>query len=498
MPAVSIPAPIGGWNARDSLDKMPVGDAFRLVNWVPRAGFVETRPGYVPHSEGLGGSVETLVAWQGTTGDKLIAAANGNLWDVTEALPAAAVSLGSGFTSDEWHTTNHIGRLILCNGADTPQVYDGTTITDMVASGPTIADLWGAATFKGRAIYWKRSDQAFWFASAGSFQGVLSEFRMDSQLTKGGSLIHVLTWTHDAGDGVDDYAVFVFSTGETLVYTGDDPGSVLSWSLIGRFQLGDPIGPRAHARISGTEIIVSRDGYVDLSVALQDGRYSEKSAYSAKIIRAAKDATNQFKDINGWQALLYPAGQAFIVNVPTSTTTSKQHIRETSSGGWCEFTGWPARVFVVFNERLFFGTPTGEVRRAWVGSSDNGDRIESWGIPAFNDMGSRAARKQITAGSVLTNAARPESIALDALGDFSTQIRATLTDDPGAAGAVWDGSPWDSSAWSLGDDQIPVRATWRNLSATGFVVSISVRIRQRFQNVRWYSTQAQFKKTGAI
>jgi hypothetical protein len=45
----------------------------------------------------------------------------------------------------------------------------------------------------------------------------------------------MLNWTNDAGDGVDDYAAFVFSTGEVLVYQGDDPGSVNAWSLIGRF-----------------------------------------------------------------------------------------------------------------------------------------------------------------------------------------------------------------------------------------------------------------------
>ena len=495
MPVASIPAPVGGWNARDSLDKMPEADAFKLVNWIPRAGFVQTRPGYIDHAIGLAGSVETLAPWQGPSGNKLLAGAGGLIVDVTTSTPA---TLGSGFTADDWNTTNHTGRVIFCNGADTPQVYDGATLTAMIASGVTLTQLWGAATFKGRAFYWKQNDQAFWFAAAGSYQGVLSEFRMDTQLTAGGSLVQILSWTHDAGDGIDDFAVFVFSTGETLVYQGDDPGSASAWSLIGRFQLGEPLGPRAHARVGGTEIIVTRDGYVDLSIALQDGRYSEKSAYSAKIIRASKDAANQFKQFTGWQALLFPAGQAFIVNVPVGLSSAKQHVRETSSGSWCEFTGWSARVFAVLDNELYFGTPTGEVCRAWVGASDNGERIESWGIPAFNALGSRASRKLLTSASALTNAARPESIAFDGLADFGLTLRATVTDDPGSAAAIWDVSPWDTSAWGLGEDLVPVRATWRNLSAVGTVLTVSLRIRQRAQQIRWYSTQMQFKTTGAI
>ena len=40
MTAIAIPAPVGGWNARDSLDAMPPTDAIKLVNWIPRAGYV--------------------------------------------------------------------------------------------------------------------------------------------------------------------------------------------------------------------------------------------------------------------------------------------------------------------------------------------------------------------------------------------------------------------------------------------------------------------------
>ena len=207
--------------------------------------------------------------------------------------------------------------------------------------------MWGVATFKGRAFYWEEAAQSYWYATAGSYQGVLAEYDMASVLQSGGTLVMVVTWTLDSGSGIDDLAVFIFSTGETLVYSGSDPGDANDWSLIGRFQIGELLGPRAHAKTGGTEIILTRDGYLDISAALKDGRYSEKSAYSEKIIRASKTAPAQYGSFDGWEATLYPAGQLFIVNVPTGESTAYQHVRETSSGGWCEFTGWNALTFAV-------------------------------------------------------------------------------------------------------------------------------------------------------
>lgn len=116
MTAIAIPAPIGGWNARDSLDAMPPTDAIKLVNWIPRAGYVQSRGGYAIHAAGLGGPVPTVVPYRGLT-SKLLAAADGEIFDVSTSTPS---SLGTGFTSDRWQTANHSTKLIFVNGEDAP------------------------------------------------------------------------------------------------------------------------------------------------------------------------------------------------------------------------------------------------------------------------------------------------------------------------------------------------------------------------------------------
>ncbi len=505
MTATAIPAPVGGWNARDAIDKMEPTDAVRLVNWIPRAGYVESRRGRTQHTSeidgvgpftGLGGSAESLMAYRGTANEALIAAANGKLFNVTTS---DAITLASAFTSNKWQYTAFDNLMLLVNGANTPQIFNGTAVSAMVITGATPASLWGVNTFKGRAYYWYENAQAFWYASAGAYQGALVEFDMSMQLQTGGTLVMMVSWTLDSGDGIDDLAAFIFSSGEVLLYQGDDPGDANAWSLIGRFQIGEPLGIRAHAKVGGTEIIITRDGYVDLAQALRDGRYSEGSAYSNKIIRAAKQAAGQYFQQYGWEALLYPAGQLFIVNVPITTGQSIQHVRETSAGGWCQFDGWNAVCFAVHDNRLWFGTSAGYIYQADVGTQDDGMPITMDGIPAFNSLGSRATQKQVTAVNVVTNYDSPGYLALDCLADFSTVRRSTLTQGPYDGTSEWNNADWDVSAWAspTGDDA-PIRKAWRNLSGIGYTLTVSVRASTQAQNIIWYSTNVQYRNAGAI
>jgi hypothetical protein len=59
----AIPAPTGGWNARDALSAMDPADAVSLVNWIPDLGAVGVRPGYSSYCTGLGAAVESLMEY---------------------------------------------------------------------------------------------------------------------------------------------------------------------------------------------------------------------------------------------------------------------------------------------------------------------------------------------------------------------------------------------------------------------------------------------------
>ena len=64
----SLPAPIGGWNARDSLAAMPQTDAVNLTNFWPTPTDVELRKGWTVYSTGISGTINTMMTYASPAG----------------------------------------------------------------------------------------------------------------------------------------------------------------------------------------------------------------------------------------------------------------------------------------------------------------------------------------------------------------------------------------------------------------------------------------------
>ena len=69
----SVPAPVGGWNARDSIANMDPLDAVQLTNFFPSVSNVVLRGGYIQWVTGITGQVESLINYSSGTADKLFA-----------------------------------------------------------------------------------------------------------------------------------------------------------------------------------------------------------------------------------------------------------------------------------------------------------------------------------------------------------------------------------------------------------------------------------------
>ena len=84
----TIPAPVGGLNAYDSLVAMPPTDAVELKNWWPQPYGCTVRRGYREWATGLGGLIETLGVYSSQDGtQKLFAWTGAKLFDVTANAP---------------------------------------------------------------------------------------------------------------------------------------------------------------------------------------------------------------------------------------------------------------------------------------------------------------------------------------------------------------------------------------------------------------------------
>ena len=99
---ISIPAPIGGWNARDSLGSMAIEDAVTLTNWWPGTNSVVLRYGYTKFATGITGQVESVISYSGVTANKLFAAATTNIYNITAGGVIGAPDLTS-LSNARWH-----------------------------------------------------------------------------------------------------------------------------------------------------------------------------------------------------------------------------------------------------------------------------------------------------------------------------------------------------------------------------------------------------------
>lgn len=148
----SSPAPLGGWNVRNSLAEMKDTEAVYMENWWPTTVDCVVRKGYTNWSTGMPGTVDTVMAYNGAGGIKKIFAftSTGSVYDASGS-GAVGAPLVTGLSSGQWQyvafTTSGGSFLLAVNGVDPMLRYNGTnwvSVTNGV--GATISTLTGNGT----------------------------------------------------------------------------------------------------------------------------------------------------------------------------------------------------------------------------------------------------------------------------------------------------------------------------------------------------------------
>jgi hypothetical protein len=514
----TVDAPIEGWDAFHSLDDMPASAAIILDNLIPGAGTVDTRGGYSVFADvGTGLPVETVASLQSATNTKLLAASNGGMWEIETGTPTELIAAAT-FSNNRWQYTNfrksdETGVIVLCNGTDKPRVFSTgpDTVTAIDSTGTTDPsfsdDFIGCVTFKGRVYYWLDNDDAFWYTQAGSYQGEFRKFDLGSVVQRGGKIVTVATWTQqDSGDGKDDFIVFVFSTGEILVYQGDDPDNAGFFEMIGRYITAEPLSVRGTSQYGADAILMTKDGYVSLSTIIQEGRTSDVPQFSRLIHTAVTQRTATRSEFFGWDCELFPKQGLFVFNVPLSDTTFEQHVMNTVTLKWCRFKDLNVNCITVHNERLFGGTENGLVHALLEGTSDSGNAINFTGMPAFNYLDAPGYNKHITAAQLRSTHSRPVDIQLSGYADYQVPEITPVVLPVGTDQATWSinpptppqelGSFWDEDFWGGGSTALSSKG-WQNVSAFGEAVTVLVRFAKINEPVTWRSTNLRFFMAGA-
>jgi hypothetical protein len=473
---VAVKAPTGGWNTRDALQDMPATDAIVLDNWIPDLGGMKLRSGHLPYFDDMGGPVESLFEYAPPSGlNKLFAATDNDIWDASVTGSATTADV-TGLTNGRWQhvtfATPGGNFLYIVNGADAPRYYNGSTWTTPTITGATAANFINVATHMNRLWFVEKGTLTAWYLPPVSIAGAVTALPIGPLCRLGGELLAMGSWTIDGGDGMDDYAVFITTKGEVIVYQGTDPSSASTWSLVGRFRIAEPIGHRCIMRAGGDLGILTSQGLVLLSTVLSSNVSGQAQyAITDKIAPTFRDAFEASGSFFGWQVSEYPARNLIIVNVPVAErVTQHQYVANIRTGAWCRFTGMNAGAWALFNDGLFFGGNDGTVYQYTLDNfQDVGTPIQGVVQMAFQDFKTPANKRFIQARPLLQGPpgyAPQVTIKLD----YDTSPVDPQSVPVSNVGPDWDLSAWDEEFWGV--DAGP-NLFWQDLTGIGRAGSVA-------------------------
>lgn len=525
--SVSLPPPVGGWNARDAIANMAPDDAVELINYLPGTTTVKLREGYTPHSTGLTGQAETLMAYSGSTTNKLFAAtSSGYIYENTLADELLVDEDGSfvitedgstivvetinsvlnlsGLSNGRWQYVNFStaagNYLSAVNGADYRRVFDGTNWhldgegAPYDITGVDSRTLIGTHTFKNRIWFVEIGSLRAWYLPVNALGGAANALDMRSLCQHGGYLMAGATWTIDAGYGVDDYAVWITSNGEVLVWRMTDPTDANSIFLIGVWRIGSPIGRRCFEKWKGDLLVITKEGLFPLSGALQSSRLNPRVALTNKIQSAMAEAIAEDGDNFGWQVIPYPKQNMLVLNVPIQQgQDQEQYVMNTITGAWGRVQGWEANCWVLYGDDLYFGGNT-IVGHAFDSFADVSADIEGSILPAFNYFGSPGEVKRFTMmRPVLYSNGAPE-IQGDIRVDFDQSAPTANLNTVPNSGAIWDSGVWDQGLW--GADQSVIN-NWQGVTGIGYCAAPRFASSTNGFHIELVATDVVFEK-GAV
>jgi hypothetical protein len=584
---VSVPAPVGGVNARDALAQMSPTDAIVMDNWFPNPAYVQIRNGSGLWASGLPAAVETVMAFNGLTTRKLFGMSSGSIFDITVPGAVGAASV-TGLTNSRWqHAMFNAGGgnvLLAVNGVDGPRKYDGNSqggilttttlvggsaytngtytnvpltggsgtgaqatiivsggavtsvaitaagsgyippnslsataasiggtgsgfnilvetvsgwsVTNISGSGLNPSNLITVTVFQQRCWFIENNTMNVWYTPVSAFQGALTKLPLGQLFKMGGYLMQMATWTIDNVSGINDYAAFITSEGEVAIYQGYDPSQVATWSLVGIFRVGRPIGRRCITKMASDVLLICADGLTPLSQALLTDRTQANTNLTYKILNAINQDVASYSGNFGWQVIEYPLGNKLIVNVPeVANGTMHQWVMNSVTKAWCRFRNWNANCWEIQQDSLYFGANKA-VYLADTGTSDAGIPISVDCKPAFSyfELPGKLKNFLMARSVFLTNGnVSPRMILQTDFNDVT--VPAPVLTVGGAA--PWNTSPWDTTPWGGNTPSVVIK-NWQGVSGLGYAACGRITLQVLQIAVQWFSTDYLFEAGGPL
>ena len=351
--------------------------------------------------------------------------------------------------------------------------------------------------FKNRLYFCQNNSLSFWYLDVTAISGAASSFALGAFYRNGGYLQAMGTWTLDAGYGVDDFAVFVTSMGEVLVYQGTNPNDPTNWAMKGLWQMGQTFARRCFFKWGGDLLMLTQDGLVPLTSALQSDRLDPRINLTDKIYYAVSQACSSYYANFGWQINYLAEANMLIFNIPTNDGI-EQYVMNTINKSWARFTNISANCFVVAgNEKIYFGG-NGYVGQFFTGFSDNGANITGTCQQAYNYFGSAGQLKRFTLVRPIFQTDNGVPTVLCGIStDFDTQpLVNQIAFNPSINKiGLWDNGKWDQNTWGGG---LVTTKYWQGVTGLGFSGSINLNVASQGIDFRWASSDYVMENGGVL
>lgn len=495
-----LASPTGGWNAFNNLGAMPPSDAIVMDNLMPEETGVKLRGGDELFASGMSGAVETLEEYVSPTTNELLAASDGNIYEISTGTPTLE---GSGFTNAQWQTVNFQSYMYWANGEDTVQQYTGGTLGNSTFTGPTLTDIINVSLVFNRVWFVEKDSSVAWYGGAANVSGAMTSFDV-GEYARSGYLVQVASWSRDSGLGMDDFTVFIMSTGQILVYSGDITSTV---SLVGKYNSPAPIGRRCTINLGGELVILTTSGYLTMTNIMQ-GKITATDAVSWKIRDAVANAVSVGSSFDGWSFEMSPDERELIVNVPTSAETFNQHVYNVVIQAWGRWLDRQTYSIGTLNDGLYGGFADGEVYRLETGTTDasrSGANIEGYCIQAYGGMENIAGavsttEKQCTVIEPFVRGDGVINCTFDVLTDFETKAITSNLNQLNPNALFWedyDFVNWEDWEDPWGSQSEGVTSLNLSVGAIGkfFAVACDVDTDTTFE---WFSTNLTLRPGGII
>jgi len=351
--------------------------------------------------------------------------------------------------------------------------------------------------FKNRLYFTEKDSMTCWYLDVDAIGGPASPLYFGGIARNAGYLQAMGTWTLDAGQGADDYAVFVTSMGEVIVYNGTDPDTAATWQLKGVWQLGQTFSRRCFFKWAGDILLLTQDGLVPLSASLQSSRLDPRVNLTDKIYYAVSQAATQFYDRFGWQINYYASENMLILSIPTSAGM-EQYVMHTITKSWARFTGIQGYCWEVSGDAdMHFGSD-GFVGTFYDATSDDGANINATAQQAYSYFESPGQLKRFTmVRPILQSTGGVPTVVCGISVDFDTQSQlGAVSFNPSVfTASSWDVAKWDSNNWGGG---LITTKTWQGVSGLGYTGSININVASRDIELHWASTDYVMERGGVL